>query len=79
MRFSRLVTKEINKKVLKTYVSVNCSLVSANRFLVSINRTLVSLSQVKMTLRLTEKYTEFNQVKPRTAKTFTRNLDESLV
>ena len=37
VRFSQVLTKEINKKVLKTLVCINCFLVSANHSLVSIN------------------------------------------
>ena len=78
MRFNRALTEEINKKVLKT-LGVHTPLLNhseRNRSLVSVNCTLVGVTQVKIIMRLTEKKTEFNQVKPRITKTFTRNSAE---
>ena len=63
IRFNRVLTKKINKKLLKT-LNVHKPLFSEHK---------QSINRVKITLKLTEKETELNQVKPRIANTFIRN------
>ena len=57
VRFNQVLTKEINKKVLKP-LNVQKSLFSECK---------PSINGVKITLKLTEKKPELNRVKPRIA------------
>ena len=63
IRFNRVLTKKINKKLLKA-LNVHKRLFSEHK---------QSINRVKITLKLTKKETELNQVKPRIVNTFIRN------
>ena len=59
----RKLSEETNKNVLKV-LGMHKPL---------FNERKARINQVEIILKLTEKYTKLNRVKPKTAKTFTRN------